>query len=417
MKCSKEYLPLLSGHIDGTNSEVEERRLQKHLKSCKECRALLEQLEQTELLFAEAAATPPADLTARIMDAVRKEPKKRSRKRFYASFASAGLATAALLALVFFGNTPLPTFSADSAAEENYVAPVVTYSSQNEQHTVLGQNDYNIPTDKGYGAVAEPEDKNITVEISSDEATDYTEYTVFSSQEATEASQPESTAYETVPESTDSTPVPSQETPESTDSTPVPSQETPESTQANTTETVLESSDAEPTDGETASPTERNTEDGVTLSGDVSQFYYGDDSSLHAAITGGTENHGSSILKGQNTVTQELPTLVIWEAVPERFPELAFAPMEKRMPQLSVITEESTFYERFLSILPSQLLFLRSNALRSTPDFDLTRYTVPYEDFTALIQSAAGKYAFAVYFPQELDTEEECLVILIRTEE
>ena len=36
------------------------------------------------------------------MNAVRKEPKKKSKKRFYTSLATAGLATAALLALADF---------------------------------------------------------------------------------------------------------------------------------------------------------------------------------------------------------------------------------------------------------------------------------------------------------------------------
>ena len=31
MKCDNSYLPLISGHIDGCNSEIEERRLQQHL--------------------------------------------------------------------------------------------------------------------------------------------------------------------------------------------------------------------------------------------------------------------------------------------------------------------------------------------------------------------------------------------------
>ncbi|MGM9524404.1 MAG: zf-HC2 domain-containing protein [Faecousia sp.] len=120
MSCN-EYLPLLSGHLDGTNSEAEESRLQKHLASCKQCRRLLAQLEQTDALLLSAKAEPPADLAARIMSQVRNEPKrKKALHRTVRSVCAAGFAAAALLALVFFGDLKLPSLKPEGSADAAY---------------------------------------------------------------------------------------------------------------------------------------------------------------------------------------------------------------------------------------------------------------------------------------------------------
>ena len=116
MKCN-QILPLLSGHLDGANSEIEERRLQQHLKTCRHCREFLTQMEENDALLASQEAQPPADLTNRIMSQIRKEEKKpRLGKRFIVSTAATGLAAAALLAFVVWSNVSLPK-SSDSAPE------------------------------------------------------------------------------------------------------------------------------------------------------------------------------------------------------------------------------------------------------------------------------------------------------------
>ncbi|MGN1306368.1 MAG: anti-sigma factor family protein [Faecousia sp.] len=120
MNCN-EYLPLLSGHLDGANSEAAESRLQKHLASCKQCRKLLTQLEQTDAMLLSSKTEPPADLAARIMTQVRNEPKrKKSLHRTVRSVCTAGLAAAALLALVFFGDLKLPSLKQESSADAAY---------------------------------------------------------------------------------------------------------------------------------------------------------------------------------------------------------------------------------------------------------------------------------------------------------
>lgn len=116
MSCD-DFLPLISAHLDGANSEIEERRLQEHLKTCEFCRTLLSQMEQNDTLLKANAAVPPADLTERIMREVRKEEKASSpRKRYIISTVASGLAVAALLGLVIWKGRPFANPSKDSAS-------------------------------------------------------------------------------------------------------------------------------------------------------------------------------------------------------------------------------------------------------------------------------------------------------------
>lgn len=118
MNCD-EYLPLISGHLDGMNSQIEERRLQEHLRSCESCRALLAQMEQNDALLKRSAVTPPAGLSERIMEQVRRE-KQAPRKKRWIPLAVSGAAAAAMLSLVVFGSLPMwgGAGSADTAAAE-----------------------------------------------------------------------------------------------------------------------------------------------------------------------------------------------------------------------------------------------------------------------------------------------------------
>ncbi len=105
MQCDDIYMLLISGHIDGANSEIEEKRLAQHLKQCRHCRELLAVLEEQDAQLSQSATEPPADLSARIMDAVRQEPKRKPRKKgLYFSLAAAGLATAAMLCFALMGD-------------------------------------------------------------------------------------------------------------------------------------------------------------------------------------------------------------------------------------------------------------------------------------------------------------------------
>ena len=74
MNCN-DYLPLLSGHLDGENSPEEEQRLQAHLAQCANCRARLQAFERGDRLLRADTAVPPAGLTASILAAAAKTPQ------------------------------------------------------------------------------------------------------------------------------------------------------------------------------------------------------------------------------------------------------------------------------------------------------------------------------------------------------
>ncbi len=97
MDCS-EALTLLSGRLDGENTEEEERALQNHLDVCPDCRAILEAYQAIDKGVLALADEPPEALARGVMEAVRRPVKKR---RFY--FGGGTLAAAALIALILFG--------------------------------------------------------------------------------------------------------------------------------------------------------------------------------------------------------------------------------------------------------------------------------------------------------------------------
>ena len=100
MNCN-DYIPLICGYLDGENTESENKNLQAHLVSCVHCRDILAQMQENDRLLADAPEAP-ADLTWRIMQQVRKEPKKRSQwKRWSAVLSAAAVLAVVLLSGVF----------------------------------------------------------------------------------------------------------------------------------------------------------------------------------------------------------------------------------------------------------------------------------------------------------------------------
>lgn len=126
MPCEERYLELLSGHMDGCNTEAEEAELLQHLEGCAHCRDLLHAMQETQQLLKDDMRPAPADLTQRIMTAVSKAPKKQRRsKGFWISTAAAGVAAAAMLCFAFLGGGGLamPSTEADHFAGE----PIAEY--------------------------------------------------------------------------------------------------------------------------------------------------------------------------------------------------------------------------------------------------------------------------------------------------
>ena len=131
MNCN-DYLPLLSGHLDGENSPEEEQRLQAHLAQCADCRARLQAFERGDRLLRADTAVPPAGLTASILAAAAKTPQrpvKKPRRAYWGGFAT-GLAAAALVVFTLLG--PLKGFAQqkanDTAATAAHGDVVMGYS-------------------------------------------------------------------------------------------------------------------------------------------------------------------------------------------------------------------------------------------------------------------------------------------------
>ena len=99
MNCN-DYLPLLSGHLDGENSPEEEQRLQA--------------FERGDRLLRADTAVPPAGLTASILAAAKtpQRPVKKPSRAYWGGLAT-GLAAAALVVFTLLG--PLKGFAQQKA--------------------------------------------------------------------------------------------------------------------------------------------------------------------------------------------------------------------------------------------------------------------------------------------------------------
>lgn len=97
MSC-EQYLELISGHIDGENSEAQERALQAHLEHCAHCRALLESYRQMEQGIAALTQEVPEGFAAGVLERL---PVKRAARRRGAWLRPLfGAAAAALVLLI-----------------------------------------------------------------------------------------------------------------------------------------------------------------------------------------------------------------------------------------------------------------------------------------------------------------------------
>ena len=89
-----EALELISGHLDENNTPEEEAALQAHLACCDQCRSLLLDFKQTEVVLSSMKEPAPSDLCDGVMVQIRKETRKKARRRWNS------LAVAAVLVLV-----------------------------------------------------------------------------------------------------------------------------------------------------------------------------------------------------------------------------------------------------------------------------------------------------------------------------
>ncbi len=117
MTC-EDALALLSGHLDGENTQEEEQALLAHLEVCDECRALLAAFEEADAGVLALEAEPPQGLREQILETVRRERPVRSRRRM-APWAVPVVSAAAVVAILLGTGTlsqPQFQFAADSSA-------------------------------------------------------------------------------------------------------------------------------------------------------------------------------------------------------------------------------------------------------------------------------------------------------------
>lgn len=125
MTC-EEALELISGHLDGENTEQEEAQLQAHLKVCPSCRELMQALSDTDQTLRNLETEPPAHFCEDVMAAVRAEkaPVRKKKHHVWPVLAAAAL-------LLVIGVSALPGFQAqDQTAAEPMLArrPTTSWS-------------------------------------------------------------------------------------------------------------------------------------------------------------------------------------------------------------------------------------------------------------------------------------------------
>ena len=138
MKC-EEALLLISGQIDGTNTDEEMALLREHLAGCPDCRQTMEVLTQIEQEIAGLEEEPPASLKTNVMNVIRAEAKPKRNTRRWAPVAVAA-ALIVVVGMTQFGqlkreDLAAPASIADSAMPVVYSrsvaeAPVQFVDSQ-----------------------------------------------------------------------------------------------------------------------------------------------------------------------------------------------------------------------------------------------------------------------------------------------
>lgn len=139
MNC-KDYILLMSGHIDGLNTQKEEKTLKAHLDSCPQCRKMLEDMKANDAILYSDPLTPPDSIRKNVMSAVRKDAKqKKNRIRNYIVSIAA---VAAVLCLVLVASLRLP----EKADASNTPAP----ASLEESYLLEDHEEADIPVVAGY---------------------------------------------------------------------------------------------------------------------------------------------------------------------------------------------------------------------------------------------------------------------------
>ena len=113
MKNCEEFAPLLSAFVDGELTENERAEVLAHVSGCAACRARLD-----ELFVLHDEPEVPADLTAKVMAAVRAEKAAQTPQRKKPGAWRRWAAMAACAALALFAAVTIPQMGAEMAAND-----------------------------------------------------------------------------------------------------------------------------------------------------------------------------------------------------------------------------------------------------------------------------------------------------------
>ena len=387
MQHCNEFLPLLSGHLDGMNSEKEEARLLAHLKQCRHCRTLLEQMEAADAALRDDACAPPVDLTARIMEQVHREPRKRRFGRRIFTVSAAGLAAAAMLALVLNGKIPLLSLGEKSA-------------------DLAGYADYEMQADAPVPAVTDEmldgEKKALMWWRNSDDADD------------NGAASPEDSAsaptVETAPtELVGNAANPSEETQPAT----------AEPTEAETPLTEAETQPTEPCTSAAPACSEAPSEEPPSFSEPQPPSEPVDNGAANGAAPDSLPKRGKRRpLADYPDAQQYYPTLVIWNATVDCLDGISglaqnIPDSSARVPSengQSAQNNDRTLGKRFFSALPPIGVGVESTTL---PRFVVSSYTTGSSVMESLLAKFKGTYELALYYPSQLPQQDICTVLLV----
>ena len=410
MQHCNEYLLLLSGHLDGVNSEKEEARLQAHLKQCRHCRTLLAQMEAADAAMAGGLAEPPADLTDRIMEQVRREPKKRRFGKRVFTLSAAGLAAAAMLTLVFSGKIGLLSRYTKSA---DIAAPAA--EADNERSSFNGWQ---------MAADGEPDDDDAELlwQRSSDADEDDTTFSDGTGQTVpTEESAP-STFYGSV-ETNDA----EKNTDICTEPTAEPSEAVEPSTQPTEPNVEPDTQPSEKSNGATApseevpsfSPPQPPTEPVDTGVSDKPPTEPVDTGVSDKPTAEPIPKANKRRPLGDYRQTQQYnPTLVIWGASVDCLDGVSG--LAQTIPDTSERSSlengkdgaetSRTLGKRFFSALPPIGAGVESATL---PRFVVSSYTTGSTVMESLFAKFKGTYELALYYPSQLPQQDVCTVLIV----
>ena len=371
MKCNQVF-PLLSGHLDGANSEIEERRLQQHLKTCRHCRELLARLEENDALLASQEAQPPVDLAARIMSQIRREEKKpRFGKRFLISTAATGLAAAALLAFVVWGNVSLP--KTDGSAMEKASYDLAAEAACNDVSDAAATN-----------AVSENTVLSDTLTSASDPSG------------GADLNTPADSGQLNAPE-TEPAPTQAMQPTEKTSAVAADSSEPTEPAEDTTAVDPTQDTYFEPSPPPLAYLQNENATDETV---EPPPMY---------AYSGQTDENPPPKRGTAKQKPVEGPVLVIWKTDTAEIAGLAdFTLSPAETASADVLGDN--LYTRM-----NNGLFLRPLPRDDGQEASLavTACTVDYETLTALFDECAGTYELCVYYPASIKSLENCTVLLV----